>query len=958
MNSALLFLIDVTGSMSPWINALREALPSFIRSISLTSVFSKIGILSYTDYDQPRNKICNFSGFCTTNDVLKLTTFAASLSAQGGGGTPEAVKTAIFELATSQEYQVEGKLFILHLTDAPPHVLDFLDSEGRKEQTELGIKSDWVTVTQDLLNAKPNLRYTCLSTSTHAFYCYLAKITGGSVHSLGGACSTTNIRKQMMRSINAWFGFEDCIEGQYVINVSYCETEKDLKVPVSMVKTLPEPDQNLTNSLFHSVSLMQKDEHFIERAIEEFKSIISENPMALTISPILGKMWREFCKRRSDPRRDELIELLHKRKKFLSDLDKKEMEEWLKESYDASAEIIAQIKTFMSTHETKGLLRFIPENDDLCAQQVVHLLASGDKKSTSLIRAILSRFYVDNDFHLPVTVVGDSEGIPLPVGTIPLNLFPLFSYCMHTVAPGTRLTQRYSAMLSLHSLQCGSVLSPEAVSYLSKIRGKWINWKRREDGIPEVPENWSNSFLDLILHPESIPFLLPEELDRARFMKKIAHALRFYHGFEITVRIVDSTSADGSFPDHPYPCRSCKKNRPLSLVTNSGDCAFCVLNLPEYPAMEDMSYLSVRCSVCGSFYCRDQSIHISEGSKCHGCRILGSPSPSSKCSVCEFNFVKWVLPEEGLPDGICGGCKVGRKRCLQLREFPELVHKLLDRFHFVELCASVGISVEEDFKPNTSLYESILHMKEMTPQPLPPAPCRLLFRNTKVQNFEEIWNYVFKIISGGEPTFPECSVCFEQGRLSLACGRRGCLQRVCQGCNKSWYSKNSPGTFIYQRALLCQFCCRVPVPRVLSRVDENLVALANSVSHEPLKPDCRYGWCTTCLKPVELDLHVNCGDGIPNLVDFKCQRCIDGENMKDDRSLVTKECPGCTVTVFKISGCNHICCTSCGCHWCWECGKKFPTSDETYSHMWGDHGNIFEGDGYVARDEEEEEEDW
>jgi len=83
---------------------------------------------------------------------------------------------------------------------------------------------------------------------------------------------------------------------------------------------------------------------FLEHVISEFRTIITTSPMSLTITPVLGKMWREFCKRRQDIRRDELIDLLSNRKHSLNAEDKAVMETWLTESYNSQAEIDEEIK--------------------------------------------------------------------------------------------------------------------------------------------------------------------------------------------------------------------------------------------------------------------------------------------------------------------------------------------------------------------------------------------------------------------------------------------------------------------------------------------------------------------------------------------------------------------------------------------------------------------------------------
>jgi hypothetical protein len=970
---ALLFLIDATGSMGSWIDAIRLGLPSLVPAISLTQAFDQIGIMSYTDYDQPINSICQFSGFCdcaNAANIENLQTFASNLKATGGGGTPEAWKTALVKIT---ELQFKGKLYILHLTDAPPHENRKLDGEGKKEKDILGTRFDYAVLYKHFVQTVPSFRYSCLTTSPHQFYCHLAQTSEGGSHQLEGPKTAENIRKQINRALNGWFGFEDPIKASNFINcptnlgggigrhlgeligcaVSYqtpnsinCPTnfgfETDLNVNIISKDEAEKPDKMLSAHLFQIIKRMQSNSIFVDHAVSQFTKIIESNPLALTISPILGKMWREFCKRRSDPRRDELIEFLSKRKSSLNQLDKIILDEWLKESYNAIAEINAELQEFMSKNETVGLLRFLPENADLCAQQIVHLLASGGKKPTSTIRAILSRMYIDTDYKLGAqTFAEDDDKIPLPPGSIPLNLklHTFFEVVMHTVAPGTKLTRRYASMLALHSIQCGSILAPMASLYLELVKGRWINWKRHEDLVPEVPECWSMSFLNLILHSECQKFLTEKELENALFYRQVGHLLRFYHQLEVTVKVVDADCLDGVYPCHMMCCSDCKMERPLSLITNSGQCSYCHWG----EAHRQPSYLQVRCYMCGSIYARDKSAYVDGRSKCYGCRHDEGPSPCCECSKCHFKWVQFYQPENGLPGQMCMLCTTGeRELALQYKEYPAYVQNIFPDSCFAILCHGLGFKVGDGFKPNLGIYGSVLHIEKETADPVQvELPTNILFRNQAVQNVGTIWPYLLGVMSGSAPILPECSICmevFNPTAMVPACGRRGCQQRVCLECTNNWYGKNVPGFLIYNRATMCQFCARVPTPQVLARTNHELVGLAHCTKTKNLDPDMFYGWCRSCLKPSEIGPR-ECAGAEPVLSSYQCSSCISGKSP----SIETKECPGCTVTTSKISGCNHMHC-DCGAHWCWECGTKCDSSDETYKHMQDMHGRIFAED--------------
>eukprot|EP01125_Pyxidicula_operculata_P020434 TRINITY_DN7546_c0_g1_i1.p1 TRINITY_DN7546_c0_g1~~TRINITY_DN7546_c0_g1_i1.p1 ORF type:complete len:1000 (-),score=171.71 TRINITY_DN7546_c0_g1_i1:20-2932(-) len=953
----LLFVIDITGSMGQWITALSSLLPTAIQSLALTRVFDSLSILAYTDYDT--NPVCYFSGLCHAIDpteVQQLKDFASKLKPIGGGGHPEAFKTALVELISKKKLYSDGKLWILHLCDAPPHSGN-LDSEGKKEKEALGDMFDYVKICQEL-TTQLNVSFSSLTTTRSPLYCYLAQLTGGGVYN-AGVVSLSNIRNQIGRVMNVWFGFGDPITSRQQINLEHDNLHNENPIcklavqDVNDTTSIP-PDRSLSTALLRSVQLMKTDEAFLERVIQEFRVIIETSPMALTISPILGKMWREFCKRRSDIRRDELIDLLGKAKNRLDNVEKPILELWLKESYNAKAEIDAEIKQFLSKNNVEGLLRFLPEGE-FHAQQIVQLLAAGDRKSTTVIRSMLTRMYVDTSYKLNSVVLEDDAELPLPDGTIPLNLsnFLFFELVMNTVAPGTKLTRRYAAMLAIHAIQCGSVLKERAITFLEAVKGKWISWNRRsEDNSPEIPDNWSVSFLDLITHPNCVDIVLTEdEKKKAFYFKKVTYLLRFFRGLELNVKTVDPTSIDGMFPDHLLNCPTCKFDRPLTVISSTGECGYCVSDSESKTTQ--LTYKQVRCYPCGTIYSRNSEVSIPGYSKCYTCRTVTEEkklTPKATCSKCNLDFTLHYKTEEGLPNGVCANCAAGNPpRVLGYREYPCLAHQIFSE-HFPTLCAAVGFKIVNGekftFNSGTALYDAVLYLEECEPVPQ-TAPTKILFRESLVQNSSDLWTYMVEVMTGGKAKWSECSICLEQlppSELIPACGRRGCQQRVCGNCSQLWYSKNTPGSLIYMRAILCQFCGRVPAPRILGRIHNRLIALAQSFAQKPLNPDMYYAWCSDCLQPKEI-AEITCTTEAPRVENYRCNDCVNPASQKaPERELPTKSCPGCTVTIQKTGGCNHITCSACSTHWCWQCGEKFSTSGEVYDHMHSVHGKIFDDD--------------
>lgn len=960
----LLFFIDTTGSMGSWISAIVVALPSLVRSVALTQVFDKIQIVSYKDYDV--SNVVEFSILCNCakpEEVQELQNFAKSLKPTGGGGAPEAFKTGLLRII--EQTKISGKLFIIHLTDAPPHVEGSLDSQGVKEKQLLKEKFDYFTLVNLFTSNFTKLRFCTLCTNAHPFYCYLANKIEGSVHLLTGGTSPENIRNKITMLLNTWFGFDNGFENQIKLqNSNDVEKIDEPKLAKKQIHTVNEieSDDTLSRALFDTIAKLKTDENFLENVIHEMGDIIEIDPISLTISPILGKMWRELCKRRHDTRRDDLISLLNKRKSALPDADKNVIDEWLKDSYNSVAEIEEDLIKWLNNNPVTGLLRFLPENEDLCAQKMVQLLAAGDKKSTTVIRAILTRMYIDENFNLPkCNLSDDDDGIPLPERSLPLNLpkHQLFELILHTVAPGTKLTRRYAALLALHSILCNCILKNHAIEFLNSIKGKWINWSRRADGTIEVPECWSMLFLSLILRDETQFCLTEQELKDALYYRRIGFALRFYRQLEVSVKIIDVTSLDGVFPDHQIECVSCSQSRPLTIINANGKCGYCC---SDNGTVVIEKYLSTRCYFCGSIYNRDYSAYIPGYSKCYECRASegAKSSPFVTCNTCQLNFVQPYKTDEGLPNNQCGPCSQGVKaRELQYKEYPVLSHQVVPSSYFPALCKSVGLEFicENELNSSAALYDVIEFFKVLDECEVAAPPDEIVFRNAKVQNISDIWNELINIMSGSKvPTLPECSICLElkpTGQINLACGRKGCPQRVCNECAEQWYGINTPGNLIYQRAILCQFCSRVPSPKTLARINPRLISLASFASKNKLDPDIYYAWCRVCFQPEEYARH-ECAQVAPNVENHTCNACgnTPAKNNSDNPDSF-KECPKCTVMTEKISGCNHILCSSCNTHWCWKCSAIEESADLLYSHLSEAHGGFFDEDAYFDEYDDE-----
>ncbi|KAG8423407.1 hypothetical protein J3458_000308 [Metarhizium acridum] len=139
----LLFLLDATLSMHDFIKGLNEARPNILRMAALTDAFERIGVMAYRDYSC--RDITSWSGWCKSLDdavdgwnmVAQKTVLdkAAHIVTQGNDDTPEASKMGL--AYAYRKMRAEATTIIILYTDAPPHLKQVADRNGRAEQDAL-----------------------------------------------------------------------------------------------------------------------------------------------------------------------------------------------------------------------------------------------------------------------------------------------------------------------------------------------------------------------------------------------------------------------------------------------------------------------------------------------------------------------------------------------------------------------------------------------------------------------------------------------------------------------------------------------------------------------------------------------------------------------------------------------------------------------------------------------------
>ena len=107
---------DATGSMRPYIDAVREALIPMLNEMIADFASFRIGMVLYKDYyDDFVNRVFPF-----TSDFGVFQRNLNAVRPGGGGDIPEAVYEALYEGATKFPWEAGSRLMIL-IGDAPPH---------------------------------------------------------------------------------------------------------------------------------------------------------------------------------------------------------------------------------------------------------------------------------------------------------------------------------------------------------------------------------------------------------------------------------------------------------------------------------------------------------------------------------------------------------------------------------------------------------------------------------------------------------------------------------------------------------------------------------------------------------------------------------------------------------------------------------------------------------------------
>lgn len=739
------------------------------------------------------------------------------------------------------------------------------------------------------------------------------------------------------------------------------------------------------------------DSAYKDLAFKQLLDIIKEDLSAMSLNPVFGKLWRTVCSDRTNDKRDALVDAFSQQLediRYSSAYPK--MRKWLDESYDYTADILASIEAVRADEQYPCVfldpsIKFTQSGSDayqdaddigLDRDDLLEIGRSCNTKILQRLGRILTRLtFVNSADELPERIANTSlKQLPrLPIALTQKKYARQFwRILLHLVIPGTLLSSRAGALVAALCLRMGLVpLMEAAVEEMIRFKDNWND--------SSTTETWASSCLSLLLdadqnyrvHQQNNPgpdgtqireLLHPH--DKELFSRLVAFHMMKYNMEAALTACIPWTPNKSAAPVGPtVTCSGCQYARSVTMMGEGRKCGLCLVTEWDSPDKKEASIHAnvsrdinsdykaawVQCCVAS---CRGQYViynvdDLKLRAKCHYCRT-NSKAPLIECTECQNRMIWPEAYRNGLvkeSEFTCPPCNSGRPPDAEV----EVTAKQLaaeNPLHTWLVCTSQG----EDA---TYLWQRTIFslISEIGPQELvsriilfPDRHGPLVYKGKLIRNTEQLIETLRDKVDSRKTARRECSLCFStfgSNSLSPACGRRGCLQKVCAGCLSSWYRLNTPGCIINMAALRCPFCRRFPTSRTLSKHGMGIHTVRNLANAIRDQETMIYAWCRDCGTAKEW-MERNCAGGGPlYLKNWGCGDCITQRHG-------IKPCPGCGVMTEKISGCGHLTCPtpSCGMHWCYYCGKGFNV-DEIYNHISQAHGGLFV-DAYEGDDHDDE----
>lgn len=118
----IVFVMDVTESMQPYIDAIKQNIIQFVQDLAANNRDYRLGLVTFEDYVVSAYPDCNCAYRKTmTSNVQEFIQWVGSLHAGGGGDIPEDQLDGL-AYASTFPYRPSAQGIVILITDAPPHV--------------------------------------------------------------------------------------------------------------------------------------------------------------------------------------------------------------------------------------------------------------------------------------------------------------------------------------------------------------------------------------------------------------------------------------------------------------------------------------------------------------------------------------------------------------------------------------------------------------------------------------------------------------------------------------------------------------------------------------------------------------------------------------------------------------------------------------------------------------------
>jgi FHA domain/Integrin beta chain VWA domain len=118
----IVFVMDVTQSMQPYIDAIKKNMITFANDLAANNRDYRLGLVTFEDYVVSKYSDCNCPyRYKMTSNVGEFINWVGSLHASGGGDIPEDPLDAL-AYASTFPFRPEAQAILILITDAPCHV--------------------------------------------------------------------------------------------------------------------------------------------------------------------------------------------------------------------------------------------------------------------------------------------------------------------------------------------------------------------------------------------------------------------------------------------------------------------------------------------------------------------------------------------------------------------------------------------------------------------------------------------------------------------------------------------------------------------------------------------------------------------------------------------------------------------------------------------------------------------